>query len=327
MWFRQQKESTLTGHLIHTWYPESTRPGAENEFIYVERRQQFSHSPLPYLLLAPQIVIIAIFFVYPAAKAIYLSFMLEDPWGLSSTFVWFENYTSLFRSSDYLYSLGFTLLFSVLVSVLSLSIALLLAVKANAVFKGQGAYKVLLTWVYAVAPAVAGVIGVFMFRPNIGVMTDLFASLGWQFSYSNNAFDATAALILVSVWKQVSVNFVYFLAGLQSIPGAVKEASMLDCISDTRRFWTITFPLLAPTGFFLLVINLTYSFFDTFGVIDTMTSGGPGGSTTSLVYKVYRDGFIGADLGGSSAQSVVLLLLVLALTIVQFRFVEKRIHY
>ncbi|EHZ2846839.1 ABC transporter permease subunit [Vibrio vulnificus] len=293
----------------------------------MERRQHFSHTPLPYLLLAPQIVIIGVFFIYPAAQAIYLSFMLEDPWGLSSTFVWFENYQLLFTSSDYLESLGFTLLFSLLVSFLSLALALLLAVKADNIIHGQGPYRITLTWVYAVAPAVAGIIGGFLFNPHIGVLTDLFERLGWQFSFQTNPVDATIALVLVSVWKQVSVNFVYFLAGLQSISYAVREAALLDCQSDNKRFWTITFPLLAPTGFFLLVINLTYAFFETFGVIDTMTNGGPGGSTTSLVYKVYRDGFVGADLGGSSAQSVVLLVLVLLLTWLQFRFVEKRVHY
>ncbi|EOH4100460.1 ABC transporter permease subunit [Vibrio vulnificus] len=293
----------------------------------MERRQHFSHTPLPYLLLAPQIVIIGVFFIYPAAQAIYLSFMLEDPWGLSSTFVWFENYQLLFTSSDYLESLGFTLLFSVLVSFLSLALALLLAVKAENIIHGQGPYRITLTWVYAVAPAVAGIIGGFLFNPHIGVLTDLFERLGWQFSFQTDPVDATIALVLVSVWKQISVNFVYFLAGLQSISYAVREAALLDCQSDNKRFWTITFPLLAPTGFFLLVINLTYAFFETFGVIDTMTNGGPGGSTTSLVYKVYRDGFVGADLGGSSAQSVVLLVLVLLLTWLQFRFVEKRVHY
>ncbi|ENI8074106.1 ABC transporter permease subunit [Vibrio vulnificus] len=293
----------------------------------MERRQHFSHTPLPYLLLAPQIVIIGVFFIYPAAQAIFLSFMLEDPWGLSSTFVWFENYQLLFTSSDYLESLGFTLLFSLLVSFLSLALALLLAVKADNIIHGQGPYRITLTWVYAVAPAVAGIIGGFLFNPHIGVLTDLFERLGWQFSFQTDPVDATIALVLVSVWKQVSVNFVYFLAGLQSISYAVREAALLDCQSDNKRFWTITFPLLAPTGFFLLVINLTYAFFETFGVIDTMTNGGPGGSTTSLVYKVYRDGFVGADLGGSSAQSVVLLVLVLLLTWLQFRFVEKRVHY
>jgi sn-glycerol 3-phosphate transport system permease protein len=282
---------------------------------------------MPYFFLAPQIVIIAIFFIYPAFQAVKLSFMLEDPWGLSSTFVWFENYTLLFTSIEYLKSVGFTLFYSLLVSFFSLSIALLLAVKANNVLHGKSVYRVTLTWVYAVAPAVAGMMGTFLFSPHLGIFVDLFKTLGIDFSYRTDSTHAIIVLVVVAVWKQVSVNFVYFLAGLQSIPGSVKEASMLDCISDTRRFWTITFPLLAPTGFFLLVINLTYAFFDTFGIIDMMTGGGPGGSTTTMVYKVYADGFVGADLGGSSAQSVVLLLMVLGLTYLQFRFVEKRIHY
>ncbi|NOI64963.1 ABC transporter permease subunit [Vibrio sp. MACH09] len=293
----------------------------------MQHRQNFRHSPLPYILLAPQIMIIAVFFLYPAAKAVYLSFMLEDPWGMSSTFVWFENYTMLFESGEYLKAVGFTLFFSIIVSFLSLALALLLAVKADKVIHGQGAYKVLLTWVYAVAPAVAGIMGYFVFNPHIGMFVDLFALLGVDFHYQTNPTQAIFILVLVSVWKQVSVNFVYFLAGLQSISYSVKEASTLDCDSDSRRFWTITFPLLAPTGFFLLVINLTYAYFDTFGVIDTMTAGGPGGSTTSLVYKVFTDGFVGADLGGSSAQSVVLLLIVLFLSYLQFRFIEKRVHY
>lgn len=290
-------------------------------------RQQFRHSFLPYILLTPQIAIIAVFFIYPAAKAVYLSFMLEDPWGLSSTFVGLENYTMLFQQSEYLKSFSFTIIFSFIVAFLSLAIALLLAVKANNVLHGTNTYRIALTWVYAVAPAVAGLVGGFLFAPHIGTLSNFFNSIGWDFSLSTDPFDASVALIAVSVWKQVSINFVYFLAGLQSIPHAVKEAASLDCESETKRFWTITFPLLAPTTFFLVVINITYAFFDTFGVIDTLTEGGPGNQTTTLVYKVYRDGFVGADLGGSSAQSVVLLILVLGLTYLQFRFVEKRVHY
>ncbi|MDO6708204.1 ABC transporter permease subunit [Photobacterium sp. 1_MG-2023] len=293
----------------------------------MERRQQFQHTGVPYFLLLPQILIITIFFFYPAAQAIYLSFMLEDPWGLSSTFIGFENYQMLFGSTEYLKSIGFTLVFSLLVALLSLGLALLLAVKANNIRRGQSGYKVTLTWVYAIAPAIAGIMAGFLFNPHFGTLTNMFAVLGWDFSYQTDPFDATVALIIVSVWKQVSVNFVYFLAGLQSISHSVQEAAALDCPSDRRRFWTITFPLLAPTGFFLLIINLTYAFFETFGIIDTLTSGGPGGSTTTLVYKVFQDGFIGADLGGSSAQSVVLLILVSALTYFQFRVIEKKVHY
>ncbi|WP_132702892.1 ABC transporter permease subunit [Reinekea marinisedimentorum] len=272
-------------------------------------------------------LIIAIFFIWPALQAAYLSFMLEDPWGMSREFVGLENYQYLFNSAEYLYSFGFSIVFSALVAFLSLGTALILAVKANAVLHMQSTYRVLITWVYAIAPAVAGITAYFIFNRHIGVMYDFLNSLGWQFNPEADAVDASALLILVSVWKQIPVNFVFFLAGLQGIPKAVREAAALDCANERRRFWTITFPLLAPTGFFLLVINITYAFFDTFGIIDTLTQGTPGGRTTTLVYKVYQDGFLGADLGLSSAQSVVLMLLVLSLTFVQFRFIERKIHY
>jgi sn-glycerol 3-phosphate transport system permease protein len=288
---------------------------------------QFSNSWVPYVFIAPQLLIIAVFFFWPALQAIYLSFMLEDPWGLSRSFVWLENYQVLFSSSEYLSTTIFSIVFSFVVVFFSLAIALVLAVKANAVLRGQSTYRLLLTWVYAVAPAVAGITAYFLFNRHIGVMYDMIVSTGWDFSPETNALDASIMLTLVSVWKQVPVNFVFFLAGLQSIPKSVREAAQLDCESATRRFWTITFPLLAPTAFFLMVINITYAFFDTFGLIDTLTQGRPGGATTTLVYKVYQDGFLGADLGLSSAQSVILMILVLALVMVQFRFVERKIHY
>ena len=291
------------------------------------KRVQFSHSAIPYLFIAPQMLIILIFFIWPALQAFYLSFMLEDPWGLSREFVGLRNYVYLFKSSEYLSTFLFTIFYSAMVAGLSLGLALVLAVKANAVIRFQSTYRVLLTWVYAVAPAVAGITAYFIFNRHIGVMYDLLLSMGWDFSPETNAFDATALLILVSVWKQVPVNFVFFLAGLQGISKAVREAAALDCASPRRRFWTITFPLLAPTTFFLLVINLTYAFFETFGLIDTLTRGAPGGATTTLVYKVYQDGFLGADLGLSSAQSVVLMALVLSLTFFQFRFIERKVHY
>ncbi|EAR08324.1 ABC transporter permease subunit [Reinekea blandensis] len=291
------------------------------------KKVQFAHTWVPYVFIAPQLLIIGVFFFWPALQALYLSFMLEDPWGLSSTFVWFENYQTLFTSADYLSTTLFTLGYSFAVVVLSLGIALILAVKANAVLHGQKTYRLLLTWVYAVAPAVAGITAYFLFNRHIGVFYDAIVSTGWLFAPETSTFDATVLLILVSVWKQIPVNFVFFLAGLQSIPVTVREAAQMDCESPTRRFWTITFPLLAPTAFFLMVINITYAFFDTFGLIDTLTQGRPAGSTSTMVYKVYQDGFLGADLGLSSAQSVVLMILVMALVMVQFRFVERRIHY
>lgn len=290
------------------------------------KKNTFKHSPLPYLLIAPQFVIILVFFVWPAFQSIQLSMYLEDPWGMSSTFVGWQNYIDTLTNDFYHQSVVFTFIFSGLVTFFSLAIALLLAVKADNIIRGQNAYKILIIWPYAVAPAVAGLIGIFLFDSHVGPLYALFNHT-WGFDHKVIPSDAAFVVVLVSVWKQVSVNFVYFMAGLQGIPSAVKEAAMIDCKSRLRRFWAITFPLLAPTTFFLLVVNITYAFFETFGIIDTLTGGRPGGSTTTLVYKVYQDGFVGADLGGSSAQSVILMVFVMILTIVQFRFIEKKIHY
>lgn len=291
------------------------------------KRVQFQRSAVPYFLIAPQILIIAVFFLWPAAQAIQQSFLLEDAFGLSSQFVWFRNYEDTVFNQQWLDSAGFTLLFSALVTFLSLAIALLLAVKANEVLHAPGSYKTLLMWAYAVAPPVAGLMGNMMFSPLLGGLYGGLNELGWDFNHNLDPFDAAFVVILISVWKQVSVNFIFFLSGLQGIPKSVLEAATLDCRSTIKRFWTITFPLLAPTTFFLIIINITYAFFETFGIIDTTTRGAPAGTTSTLVYKVFTDGFIGADLGGSSAQSVILMLMVLALTVVQFRLIERKIHY
>lgn len=291
------------------------------------KRVQFEHSAIPYMFIAPQIIIIVIFFLWPAAQAIYQSFLLEDAFGLSSQFVWFRNYEDTIFSDAWLQAAGFTILFSTLVTFLSLAIALLLAVKANEVIRGASTYKTLLMWAYAIAPPVAGLMGNLMFNPLIGDLYKLMNAIGFDFDHKLDAVDAGFVVVLISVWKQVSVNFIFFLSGLQGIPKSVQEAATMDCNSSTRRFWTITFPLLAPTTFFLMVINITYAFFETFGIIDTTTQGAPGGATTTLVFKVFQDGFRGADIGGSSAQSVVLMIMVLALTVIQFRFIEKKVHY
>ncbi len=282
---------------------------------------------LPILLLVPQLSIIAIFFYWPALYAMQSSFYLQDPFGFGSTFVGLENYSSLLSSSEYMKVTRFTVVFTALVTFFSLALALLLAVKADNVLRGAKTYRTLLMWVYAVAPPVAGFIGVMMFNQSWGPLTELARSIGWDFKLGVNFNDTASAMILVSVWKQVPVNFIFFLSGLQSIPKSVREAALIDNRSSFGRFWDVTFPLLAPTGFFLLIINITYSLFDTFGVIDTMVKGEPGNNPMTLVYKVYVDGFRGNDLGGSSAQSVILMVLVLALTIFQFRLVERRIHY
>ncbi len=291
------------------------------------KRVQFEHSPIPYLFVAPQLLIIAIFFLWPAGQAVYQSFLLEDAFGLSSQFVWFRNYSDTIFNESWLQSAWFTVIFSTLVTFLSLGLALLLAVKANEVIRGASTYKTLLMWAYAIAPPVAGLMGNLMFNPLIGDMYYFMNSFGYDFDHKLHEVDAGFVVILISVWKQVSVNFIFFLSGLQGIPKSVTEAATMDCKSPTRRFWTITFPLLAPTTFFLMVTNITYAFFETFGIIDTTTQGAPGGATTTLVYKVFQDGFRGADIGGSSAQSVVLMLVVLVLTVIQFRFIERKVHY
>lgn len=291
------------------------------------KRVQFEHSAVPYLFIAPQIIIISIFFLWPSAQAIYQSFLLEDAFGLSSQFVWFKNYTDTIWSDAWLQAAGFTMIFSALVTFLSLAIALLFAVKANEVLHGASTYKTMLMWAYAIAPPVAGLMGNLMFNPLIGDLYNFMNLLGFDFDHKLDAVDAGFVVVLISVWKQVSINFIFFLAGLQGIPKSVQEAAKMDCTSSVRRFWTITFPLLAPTTFFLVVINITYAFFETFGIIDTTTQGAPGGSTTTLVYKVFQDGFRGADIGGSSAQSVVLMIMVLGLTVIQFRFIERKVHY
>jgi sn-glycerol 3-phosphate transport system permease protein len=291
------------------------------------KRAGFATKWLPILLLLPQLAIIVIFFYWPAAHAVQSSFYLQDPFGFGSTFVGLENYSDLLGNAEYRKVAWFTVIFTLLVTFFSLALALLLAVKADNVLRGAKSYRTLLMWVYAVAPPVAGFIGLIMFDQTWGPLTNLFGFFGWEFVLGVNFNDTAFAMVLVSVWKQVPVNFIFFLSGLQSIPRSVREAALIDNRSGFSRFWDITFPLLAPTGFFLLITNITYSLFDTFGVVDTLVKGEPGNNPMTLVYKVYVDGFRGNDLGGSSAQSVILMVLVLALTIFQFRLVEKRIHY
>ena len=291
------------------------------------KRAGFANPWLPILLLVPQLSIIAVFFYWPAGYAIQSSFFLQDPFGFGSTFVGTDNYTDLLGASEYRKVAWFTVIFTLLVTFFSLSISLLLAVKADNILRGAKTYRTLLMWVYAIAPPVAGFIGIMMFDQSTGPITDFFTSLGWDFKLGVNYVDTATAMIIVSVWKQVPVNFIFFLSGLQSIPRSVREAALIDNRSGFRRFWDVTFPLLAPTGFFLLIINITYSLFDTFGVVDTLVKGEPGNNPMTLVYKVYVDGFRGNDLGGSSAQSVILMVLVLALTVFQFRLLERRIHY
>lgn len=291
------------------------------------KRVQFSSPFLPYLFIAPQMAIIFVFFYWPSVQAIQSSFYLEDPFGFASTFVGLSNYSDALGSVQYQSIARFTVLFTVLVTFLSLGLGMLLAVKADAVLKGSSTYKTLLIWVYAIAPPVAGLMGMMFFDQHIGPLVKLAAFFGWDMKVGLNYNDTAIAMIIVSVWKQIPYNFIFILSGLQSIPGSIREAAAIDCRSGMRRFWTMTLPLLAPTAFFLLIINMTYALFDTFGVIDVMVKDKAANNPITLVYKVYMDGFRGNDLGGSSAQSVILMIVVFVLTIFQFRFIERRVHY
>ena len=278
-------------------------------------------------MVAPQLVVVLVFFFWPASQAVWQSVLSEDAFGTSSEFVGALNFSRLWADSTYLNSFKVTGLFSVLVAVFGLAIALLLAVMANGIIRGAGTYKTLLIWPYAVAPVVAGVLWVFMFSSPMGVISFALQSVGIEWNHLLNSTHAMTLIVVAAVWKQISYNFLFFLAGLQSIPKSLLEAAAIDGASPARRFWTIVFPLLTPTTFFLLVINVIYAFFDTFGIVDAATQGGPGKDTAILVYKVYFDGFKAMDIGGSAAQSVVLMVIVVALTVLQFRFIEKRVNY
>jgi sn-glycerol 3-phosphate transport system permease protein len=293
----------------------------------MEKRVVFKSSWLPWVLIAPQVAVIAVFFFWPAAQALLQSVQQSNAFGTSVEFVGLENFRNLWNDPTYLASFFTTAVFSTLVAVLGISISLLLAVFADRIIKGALAYKTLLIWPYAVAPAVAGVLWLFMFAPSVGVVSYWLRMIGVDWNHLLNGSQAMTLVVMAAVWKQISYNFLFFLAGLQSIPKSLIEAAAIDGARPWRRFWTIVFPLLSPTTFFLLVINIVYAFFDTFGIIDAATEGGPGKDTSILVYKVYYDGFKAMDLGGSAAQSVVLMVIVIALTVVQFRFVEKKVNY
>jgi sn-glycerol 3-phosphate transport system permease protein len=293
----------------------------------MEKRSIFSGWIIPLSLLAPQLFITALFFYWPASQAVWQSFLLQDAFGLKTDFVWLENYRDLLGQREYYKSMFTTFVFAALVTSLSLSIALILAVQADKAVKGAAAYKTLLIWPYAVAPAIAGVLWLFMFQPSLGLVARAIRSLGVDWNPLLNGTHAMTLVVLAAVWKQISYNFLFLLAGLAAIPLPVYEAAAMDGASPTRRFWTITLPLLSPTAFFLLVVNIVYVFFDTFGIIDSVTGGGPARATETLVYKVYSDGRLGGDLGSSAAQSVVLMVIVIALTAVQFRYVERKVSY
>lgn len=293
----------------------------------MEKRVVFQNRWLPYLLVAPQLAITLIFFFLPAGQAIYQSVLMQDPFGLSTEFVGLQNFETLLPDPNYVSSFKITMVFSALVAFLGLAISLLLAVCADRVLRGASAYKTFLIVPYAVAPAVAGVLWMFIFNPTLGVLSYVMRMFGIDWNYLVDADQALTLLVIAAVWKQVSYNFIFFLAGLQAIPKSLLEAAAMDGAGPFRRFWTVVFPLLSPTTFFLLVMNIVYAFFDTFAIVDATTMGGPGQDTNILVYKVFVDGFRNMDFGGSAAQSVILMVMVIILTVIQFRFIERRVNY
>tara|TARA_R110002074_G_scaffold12621_8_gene46078 strand:- start:1343 stop:2227 length:885 start_codon:yes stop_codon:yes gene_type:complete len=291
------------------------------------KRITFNSRVLPYLLLAPQVVITLVFFVWPASQALWQSMLREDPFGLRTTFIWFRNFERLFEDPTYVNSLKTTAVFSISTTLLSMSLALLFATMVNRMIRSRDGYTTFLVWPYAVAPAIAGVLWWFIFNPSVGIMPYMLKMVGYDWNHRLNSGDAMILVVIAAAWKQISYNFLFFLAGLQSIPQSLIEAAAIDGAGRKKRFWTIVFPLLSPTTFFLMVVNIVYAMFDTFGVIHATTEGGPAQATNILVYKVFRDGFVGQNLGSSAAQSVILMGIVIVLTVVQFRWIERRVNY
>jgi sn-glycerol 3-phosphate transport system permease protein len=293
----------------------------------MQKRVTFDNRLLPYLLLAPQLIITIVFFLWPAGQALFQSMLREDAFGTSSEFVWFENFVRVFEDETYLNSFRVTAIFSVSVTLLSLGVSLLLAVMADRVARGATVYRTLLIWPYAVAPAVAGALWVFLFNPRIGILSYALEAIGVNWNYFVDGDQAMLLVVFASAWSRIGYNVIFFLAGLQAIPRSLIEAAAIDGAGPNRRFWTVVFPLLSPTGFFLMVVNIVFAFFETFGVIHAVTQGGPSKATEILVYKVWSDSFRGLDLGGSAAQSVILMVIVIGLTVAQFRYIERRVHY
>lgn len=293
----------------------------------MEKRAVFQSRWLPYALVLPQLLITFIFFFLPAGQAVMQSVMMEDPFGLSTEFVGLANFRELFADPNYIASFKITILYAVLVAFSGLAISLLLAVCADRVLRGGGVYKTFLIVPYAIAPAVAGVLWMFIFNPTLGTLSHALRAFGLDWNYMVYSGHALTLIVIAAVWKQVSYNFIFFLAGLQAVPKSLLEAAAMDGAGPFRRFWSVVFPLLSPTTFFLLVMNVVYAFFETFAIVDATTMGGPGQDTNILVYKVFVDGFRNMNFGGSAAQSVILMVMVIALTVFQFRFIERRVNY
>lgn len=294
----------------------------------MQKRSVFKSKYLPYLLILPQVIITLAFFYWPAAQGLIQSFLLSDPFGQASTFVWFENFVAIFTDPLYLKSIGITIVFSLTTAFVSITIGLTIATLANRATKCKALIRTMLIWPYAVAPAISGILWLFLLHPSFGVVAlSLKKWFGFNWNPVLNGGDALTMVIIASAWKEISYNFVFFMAGLQAIPHSLIEAASIDGASPFRRFFTITFPLLSPTLFFLTIMNIIYAFFETFGVIHAVTQGGPGGSTNTLVYKIYQDGFVGLDMGSSAAQSVILMVIIVGVTVFQFKFIEKKVQY
>ena len=293
----------------------------------MEKRVVFKNKLLPYILVAPQIIITLVFFIWPASQALYQSVLQEDPFGLSSVFVGIDNFVYIFTDEIYLNSIYVTMVFSFSVAAIAMSTAILLAVMANRAIRAATTYKAMIIWPYAVAPVTAAVLWYFLFNPTVGMIAFYLKGFGVEWDHSLNGNQAMLLVVIAAAWREISYNFLFFFAGLQSIPKSLIEVDAIDGASPSKRFWTIVFPLLSPTTFFLILINIVYAFFDTFGVIHAITEGGPNQATNIMVFKVFHDGFLSLDLGGSAAQSVVLMVLVISLTVVQFRYLERKVHY
>lgn len=291
------------------------------------KRMTFSSRWLPYALLAPQIVVTLIFFIWPAAQALYQSVLREDAFGFKTTFVGFANFRRLFEDPSYVNAMSVTAVFAIGTTLLSMTVALFFAATVNRMIRSRDVYSAFLVWPYAVAPAIAGVLWWFIFNPTIGIVPYVLDAVGYDWNHRASGTDAMILVVIAAAWRQVSYNFLFFLAGMQSVPQSLVEAAAIDGAGPVKRFWTIVFPLLSPVTFFLLVVNVVYAMFDTFGVIHATTSGGPNQATNILVYKVYADGFVGLNLGSSAAQSVILMGIVIVLTVIQFRYIERRVNY
>jgi len=293
----------------------------------MEKRVVFRNRVLPYILVTPQIIITLIFFIWPAAQALYQSVLQQDPFGLSTKFVGLANFAYIFTDPIYLNSIKVTIIFSFSVAAIAMSTALVFAVMADRAIRAATVYKTLIIWPYAVAPVVGAVLWYFLFNPTVGMISFFLKAIGIDWNHTLNGGHAMILVIIAAAWREISYNFLFFLAGLQAIPKSFIEAAAIDGASPGKRFWTISFPLLSPTAFFLIVMNIVYAFFDTFGVIHAITEGGPNEATNIMVFKVYHDGFLSLDLGGSAAQSVILMIVVISLTVIQFRYIERRVHY